>query len=100
MKWFDPVKRWKVKLEDGSAMMVKEDDVRIDTAQILPGGYKVGDLILSRVSHAFKSGGRLREGDEGVVTAPAVNATGGDNDLRLCVAFTMGKVIMLATSIQ
>merc|ERR1712118_28321 len=102
VKWYDPVKRWKVKLEDGSVMMCRGGELSIDESQVLSGGYKLGDHVLSRMSHSFKSGGQLRQGDEGVVLAP-----GGENsqsglggDLRLCVGCAMGRVIMLATSIR
>ena len=70
----------------------------------LPGGYKIGDQVISRVEQqdSGNNSGDLSIGDEGTVLAPKSNSSASDADRRLLCRFPKksSSIYMLVKQIR
>ena len=64
----------------------------------LPGGWSVGDKVASTVSPTLRTGS-LSVGDIGTVQGPCSDASLGDPETKVLVAFASGSFDVVATSI-
>jgi len=100
IEWYNSVKRWKVRFDDNSVVMCQIGDLTIHKEITLPGGYHVGDRILSMIEHACDNEAILQVGDEGTIEGPCGDPQEMDADLKVCVIFGVGRVNILATNIM
>lgn len=128
LKWFESMKRWKVRLDDKCVLMCRAEELKVDDQTpkesggggsrssggsgcseqamrpqrtAIPNEYRAGDKVFSKIELTLENGKKLHRGDEGTFhgwSPPPSNGEAASNKM-VSVSFEIGYAELSLASI-